>query len=161
MTTATDSPTTSAGPMGLSRNALIVIAAVALLAIVGWWRAIDKSGQLEALQQRSAATEAELNAKVAGLESDVGSVTQRLADTEKANGDLEAVQAKLQAAGSSLNERLAVLGEREQQAATAEGEVQKHAVELEALEDRMAAAASKLSQRLSVLGERELHEGGV
>ena len=92
---------------------------------------------------------------------DVGSVTQRLADTEKANGDLEAVQAKLQAAGSSLNDRLAVLGEREQQAAAAEGEVQKHTAELETLEDQMAAAASKLSQRLSVLGERELEQAEI
>ena len=148
MDTESGSSQVAPGPLGLSRNAIILIAVLALLAAFGWWRSFDKSRELAAVRQAATAAQTELQAKLA-------TTSQRLADTEKANGELDAVQAKLAAANSSLNDRLAVLGDREKEAAAIETTVKERTAALDALEAQMTDAGSKLNRRLMALGERE------
>ena len=51
------------GPLGLSRNAIILIAVLALLAAFGWWRSFDRSRELAAVRQAATAAETELEAE--------------------------------------------------------------------------------------------------
>ena len=106
-------PPASGAMLGLSRNALIAIAVLAVLAVVGWWRAIDKSSALTALEQVKGGLDqqvAELQGQVTDLKGQAADLQGKVAATEKANGDLDDGAGQARAATSGLNERLAVLG---------------------------------------------------
>lgn len=55
-------PATRSSPI-----AYAALAIVALLAVVGWWRAIDQGGELEELRAASAVTAADLNGRIVEL----------------------------------------------------------------------------------------------
>ena len=65
--------------MGLSRTALIVVGVLVVLAAIGWWRAIDRSSAVSALEK----VKAGLDQEVVALKSEVADTSQKLADTSQ------------------------------------------------------------------------------
>ena len=72
-----EEPPAEGAMFGLSRNALIAIAVLAVLAAVGWWRATDKSSALTALEK----VKGGLDQQVAELQGQVTSLQGQVTDS--------------------------------------------------------------------------------
>src|SRR3712207_68124 len=95
-----------------TQNWLLIggLALTVLLAIIGWWRYFDASGELEAAQAQAAQQQTQAAEREAGLKAQVdqltgegnqlktqlGDVQNQLAELQKVNGEIAAAQQKLQ-----------------------------------------------------------------
>ena len=133
---------------GLQTPVWVVIgglAVIALFGLVGWQ---GNRSALQDLEQRTAAQQTELEA--------------RLAETEAANGDLAAVRAQLaeatdtlQTTNNRINQRLAILGDYDQAVADVERTIEDKRATIAALDARHAEIGTRLNRRLTALGQRE------
>ena len=154
MGTSTMDNTTDRPPGKLGATSPIVLAvavALVVLAAIGWWRAIDRSSAVAALET----VKVGLDKEVAELKGQLADTGQKLVETEKANGDLATVESKLAEATGTLNQRLAILGEREQEVARIDVSLNERTGALDAVEKQMSDAGGTLNRRLMALGERE------
>ena len=96
MKNTTDSPP---GKLGATRPIVLAVAvALVVLAAIGWWRAIDRSSAVAALETVKVGLDkevAELKGQLADTGQKLADTGQKLVETEKAKGDLATVESKL------------------------------------------------------------------